>query len=94
MDWDIKDIMNDWRTNATSNYGLVVKDMQEYAPVFYSTQFFTFDQVPDQSYFPRLLVTYVSPLAVLLLCVVLAVETVLAIMFWRRNMKPEIRGGA
>jgi len=87
MDWDIKDIMNDWRTNSTGNYGLVVKDMQEYAPVFYSTQFFTFDQVPDSTYYPRLLVTYLSPWALLALCMLLVVETALAIMFWRRNVK-------
>jgi len=94
MDWDIKDIMNDWRTNATSNYGLVVKDTQEYAPVFYSTQFFTFDQVPDSTYYPRLIVTYVSPWALLALCIVLAAETLIAINFWRKKMKTQNSRGA
>jgi hypothetical protein len=87
MDWNIRDIMNDWRSNATSNCGLVVKDMQEYASVFYSTQFFTNDQVPNSTYYPRLIVTYVLPWALLALGIVLAVETAL---FRRRTLKPQI----
>jgi hypothetical protein len=60
MDWDITDIMRDWQS-GTSNYGLVVKDTQEYATTLYTTQFFTNDQVPNKNYYPRLVVTYVFP---------------------------------
>lgn len=60
MNWDVTDIMKDWQSGV-KNYGLVVKDTQEGAPVFYTTQFFTKDQVPNESYYPRLIVTYISP---------------------------------
>jgi hypothetical protein len=90
MDWDVKDIMNDWQANASGNYGLVVKDMNEYAPVFYSTQFFTFSQVPNSTYYPRLIVTYVSPWTVVGVSVVLAIETAAIVVFWRRGVKPSL----
>jgi len=61
MNWDITDIMRDWQSGVR-NYGLVVKDTQEYAPNLYTTQFFTHDQVPSKNYYPRLIVTYVLPL--------------------------------
>jgi hypothetical protein len=61
MNWDITDMMRDWQSGV-SNYGLVVKDTQEYATIFYTTQFFTHDQVPSENYYPRLVVTYVLPL--------------------------------
>ena len=88
MDWDVKDIMNDWLTNSSGNYGLVVKDMNEYAPIFYSTQFFTFNQVPNSTYYPRLIVTYVLPWEVLTVCALLGVETALAVVFWHKIVKP------
>ena len=89
MDWDITGIMNYWRSNATSNYGLVIRDTQENAPIFYSTQFFTHDQVPNETYFPRLFVTYVSPLALTSLGVVLFGEGFLMIVLWRTKLKPK-----
>jgi hypothetical protein len=60
VDWDITNIVRDWQSGV-NNYGLVVKDTQEYSNQFYTTQFFTHDQVPSQNYFPRLIVTYVAP---------------------------------
>ena len=87
MDWDIKDIMNDWQNNATSNYGLVVRDTQEYAPVFYSTQFFTHDQVPNSTYYPRLLVTYLLPKMVVLFGAVLILETGAIVTLWWKSVK-------
>jgi len=69
---------------------LVVKDMNEYAPVFYSTQFFTFSQVPNSTYYPRLIVTYVSPWTVVGVSVVLAIETAAIVVFWRRGVKPSL----
>lgn len=86
MDWDITGIMNDWRSNSTSNYGLVIRDTQEHSPVFYSTQFFTIDQTPNATYYPRLLVTYVSPLAVASFGVVLVGEGSFMMMLWRTKV--------
>lgn len=60
MEWDISSIMKDWQSGV-SNYGLVVKDTQEYATTLYTTQFFTHDQVPNETYYPRVVVTYVFP---------------------------------
>jgi hypothetical protein len=91
MDWDIRDIMSDWRSNVTSNYGLVVRDTQEYSPVFYSTQFFTHDQVPNETYYPRLLVTYVSPLALASLGVVLFAEGFFMVVLWRTRVERKTR---
>jgi hypothetical protein len=90
MDWDITGIMNVWRSNS-SNYGLLVRDTQEYAPVFYSTQFFTHDQVPNETYYPRLLVTYVSPLAVASLGAVVVAESFLIIVVWRTRVRQKPR---
>ncbi|HUK50790.1 MAG TPA: DNRLRE domain-containing protein [Terriglobales bacterium] len=92
MDWNVKDIVNDWKANATNNNGLVVKDTQEYAPVFYSTQFFTKDQTPNSTYYPRLLITYVLPSAVIGFGIMLVVETGILAVLWRKKMA--IRGGA
>ena len=85
MDWDITSIMNVWRSNS-SNYGLLVRDTQENATTFYSTQFFTNDQVPNSTYYPRLLVTYVSPLAVASVGGVFLAEAVLTIILWRTKV--------
>jgi hypothetical protein len=73
MSWDITDIMRDWQSGV-SNYGLVVKDTQEYATSFYTTQFFTYDQVPSENYYPRLVVTYVLPLNLAIFTGVLIAE--------------------
>jgi hypothetical protein len=86
MDWDITSIMNIWRSNS-SNYGLVVRDTQENATTFYSTQFFTHEQVPNSTYYPRLLVTYVSPLAVGFLAAAFMVETAVAVLIWRTRIQ-------
>jgi len=59
------------------NYGFVVKDTQENASLLYSTQFFTIHQVPDQTYYPRLVVTYVYPDELYAIIAVIAIETVL-----------------
>lgn len=88
MDWDVTAIMNVWRSNS-SNYGLLVRDTQENATTFYSTQFFTHDQVPNSTYYPRLLVTYVSPLAVASLGAVSIAEAFLIIALWRTRVRPK-----
>ena len=89
MDWDITSIMNVWRSNS-SNYGLVVRDTQENAPIFYSTQFFTHDQVPNSTYYPRLIVTYVYPLAITSVGAVSIAEAFVMMVVWRNkvNRKP------
>jgi hypothetical protein len=46
MDWDITDIVKDWLSGAP-NYGVMVRDTQENAPIYVSTQFFTHDKVPN-----------------------------------------------
>jgi hypothetical protein len=56
MYWDVTDIVRDWESGV-DNYGFLVRDTQENSPTLYSTQFFTHDQVPNQSYYPRLIVT-------------------------------------
>ena len=85
MDWDITSIMNVWRSNS-SNYGLLVKDTQENATTFYSTQFFTNSQVPNSTYYPRLIVTYVSPLAVASVGALVAIETIAAVVIYRTRI--------
>ncbi len=75
MEWDITDIVKDWHSGI-GNDGLVVRDTQENASTFYTTQFFTHDQVPNESYYPRMVVTYVFPMNFAILCVVLVAETV------------------
>ena len=86
MNWDITSIMNIWRSNS-SNYGIMVRDTQENATTFYSTQFFTHDQVPNNTYYPRLLVTYVSPLAVESLGALFIIEAFAAIVIWRTKIR-------
>jgi len=58
MNWDVTDIVRIWES-GTNNYGFLVRDTQENSPILYSTQFFTHDQVPNQTYYPRLIVTYI-----------------------------------
>ena len=88
MDWDITAIMNVWRSNS-SNYGLVVRDSQENASTFYSTQFFTKDQVPNSTYYPRLIVSYVFPIAVASLGIVLILEAIVVVVVWAKKVKVE-----
>ena len=82
MDWDITDIVKDWKSGV-ANDGLVVKDTQEYATLFYTTQFFTNDQVPNENYYPRLVVTYVSPLNIAIFGSVLLAEGFLVVFIDR-----------
>jgi hypothetical protein len=82
MEWDLAGIMKDWQSGA-SNYGLLVRDTQEYAPAFYTTQFFTYDQVPNQGYFPRLEVTYVLPGNLPFFGIVFVAEGLLIIAYHR-----------
>jgi hypothetical protein len=82
MDWDLTDIVRDWQSGA-SNYGVLVRDMQENSPILYSTQFFTHDHVPNESYYPRLIVTYVRPQSLLLFGGVLLVEGLFISVLWR-----------
>lgn len=89
MSWDITDIMRDWQSGV-SNYGLVVKDTQEYATGFYTTQFFTDDQVPSENYYPRLVVTYVLPLNLEIFGGVLIAEGFFIVVITRmRISRPE-----
>jgi hypothetical protein len=86
MEWDLMGMMEDWRS-GTNNYGLVVRDTQEYAPIFYSTQFFTHNQVPNESYYPRLVVTYVWPQALVGVGIVFVAEGCFIILLWRMKFK-------
>jgi hypothetical protein len=86
MDWDITDIMRDWQS-GTSNYGLVVKDTQESASTFYTTQFFTNSQVPNENYYPRLVVTYVFPRNIAIFGGVLIAEAFLIIGIGRLRIR-------
>lgn len=89
MSWDITGIMRDWQSGV-SNYGLVVKDTQEYATGFYTTQFFTDDQVPSENYYPRLVVTYVLPLNLEIFGGVLIAEGFFIVVITRmRISRPE-----
>ena len=89
MNWDITDIVRDWHSGV-SNYGLVVKDTQEYATGLYTTQFFTYDQVPSVNYYPRLIVTYVLPMDLAIFGGVLIAEGFLIIVITRmRSSKIE-----
>ncbi len=86
MDWDVTSIVRDWQSGVP-NYGLVVRDTQEYSPILYSTQFFTHEKVPDESYYPRLTVTYVMPQSLVMLSGVLLLEALSITMVWRRQRK-------
>jgi hypothetical protein len=86
MDWDVTVILNEWRSGVP-NYGLVVRDTQENASTFYSTQFFSHDQVPNTDYYPRLLVTYLEPRSLELLILVFAGEGLCIMRLWRFNAR-------
>lgn len=90
MNWDLTDIVRDWQSGVR-NYGVVVRDTQENSPILYSTQFFTHDQVPNESYYPRLIVTYFRPQSILLFGGVLLVEGLLITVLWRmRSSRTDI----
>ena len=84
MEWDLTYIVKDWHSGA-KNYGISVRETQEDSPVLISTQFFTHD-TPNQSYYPRLIVTYVRPLSVVLFVAVLAAETIFMTTLWRKKL--------
>ena len=86
MDWDVTGIVQDWRSGA-ANYGFVVRDTQENSTTLYSTQFFTHDQVPNQSYYPRLMMAYIMPESLLMLVGVLLAEVLASVLLLRRNKK-------
>lgn len=75
MQWDLTSMVKDWQSKALANDGVVVKDTQENATLLYSTQFFTIHQVPDESYFPRLVVTYLIPDEIYATIVIVIAET-------------------
>ena len=81
MEWDISDIVKDWRSGIP-NDGVVVKDLHEDSPIVYSTQFFTHKNVPNQGYFPRLIATYINPQAVESLVTLLVVEAIIITGVW------------
>jgi len=85
MDWDITEIVRDW-LSGTPNHGVLIRDTQENATVEYSTQFFQHsEKVPDASYYPRLIVTYVSPQAIGIFAAALIVEGLFITFLWRRK---------
>ena len=86
MDWDITEIVGGWH-NGAANYGILIRDTQENAPLYYSTQFFTHDKVPNESYFPRLIVTYVEPQSVIILIGALVAEGLFITTLWRRRKR-------
>jgi hypothetical protein len=86
MDWGITGIVTDWQ-QGIPNYGLVVRDAQENATELYSTQFFTHDQVPNEGYFPRLIVTYTHPVYVYFFAILIAIETALLVIWIRKQRK-------
>jgi hypothetical protein len=87
MKWDLTGMVKDWRSSMLPNYGFVVKDTQENASLLYSTQFFTIHQVPDQSYYPRLVIAYIYPEELYGLIAVMIAETALigALLFKARR---------
>ena len=70
-------MVKDWQSGSVPNDGVVVKDTQENASLLYSTQFFTIHQVPDQTYYPRLVVTYLIPQEVYGTIILIIAETAL-----------------
>ena len=84
MSWDVTDVMIDWQ-QGTPNYGLVVRDTQENTTLLYSTQFFTHNQVPNETYFPRLIVTYVNPAGVYVLAILIILESVVLALWLRKH---------
>lgn len=77
-------MVKDWHSGALPNDGIVVKDTQENASLLYSTQFFTIHQVPNRTYYPRLVVRYLYPEEIYEIVVVIAAETLLISMLLLR----------
>ena len=73
-------MVKDWQSGVLPNYGMVVKDTQENASLLYSTQFFTIHQVPDRTYYPRLVITYLYPSEIYGVIVLIVAETILISM--------------
>jgi len=90
MYWDVTDIVRDWESGV-NNYGFLVRDTQENSPVLYSTQFFTHDQVPNQSYYPWLIVTYVRAQSLLGLVGILLVEALVITITVRVRRNRSVR---
>ena len=89
MDWDVTNMVKDWQSGVP-NYGVVVKDTQENASLLYSTQFFTIHQTPNQTYYPRLLVTYLYPEEVYGSITLVIVETALiSLLLIRARQAPK-----
>jgi hypothetical protein len=84
MQWDLTSMVKDWYGGALPNYGMIVKDTQENASLLYSTQFFTIHQVPNQTYYPKLVITYLLPEQVYGLICVLVLETALILILVRK----------
>jgi hypothetical protein len=84
MDWGLTNMVRDWHSGVP-NYGVVVKDTKENATLLYSTQFFTFHQTPNESYFPKLMITYLNPVGLYATLAVVFTETVLFGFFWMRS---------
>jgi hypothetical protein len=80
MQWDVTGMVKDWQSGVLPNYGMVVKDTQENASLLYSTQFFTIHQVPDRTYYPRLVITYLYPSEIYGVIVLIVAETILISM--------------
>ena len=88
MSWDLTPTVRDWQSGIP-NYGLVVRDTHESSPILYATQFFTHNKVPDQSYYPRLTVTYIMPQSLVVLGGVLLVEALaITVAWWRHHPRP------
>jgi len=84
MQWDLTGMVKDWQSGALPDYGIVVKDTQENASLLYSTQFFTIHQVPDQTYYPRLVITYLYPEELYGIIIVIVAETTIIITLFRK----------
>jgi len=91
MQWDLTDMTKDWESGALPNYGFVVKDTQENASLLYSTQFFTIHQVPNQMYYPRLVVTYLIPEEVYGVIILIVAETAVICMLYMRARRVSAR---
>ena len=84
MYWDVTDIVRDWQSGI-SNYGFVIRDTQENSPILYSTQFFTNRQVPNSSYYPRLIITYIPAQSLLWLAGILIIEVLIITILLRKG---------
>ena len=88
MNWDLTDMVKDW-LSGVPNDGVVVKDTQENASLLYSTQFFTIHQTPNQTYYPRLIITYIDPEEVFVAIIIIILETALIIVIRLRERKTQ-----